>query len=107
MHENKYDYTNTIYARLKKYITHVCPTHGAQTQLAVVHLHRKGGCPACGRQRTINSYQDDLQGFLTKASAKHGDTYDYSEVIYVNSAEKIRIICKIHGVFEQTPPPSC
>ena len=33
----------------------------------------------------------------------HGDRYDYSQVQYINSKRKIKIICKEHGVFEQTP----
>ena len=41
--------------------------------------------------------------FITKAQAKHGDKYEYSEVNYIGAKDKIRILCKIHGVFEQTP----
>src|SRR5690349_7370898 len=41
--------------------------------------------------------------FIAKAKAIHGDRYDYSRVIYYNSHTKVRIICSIHGVFEQRP----
>lgn len=33
--------------------------------------------------------------------AAHGDKYDYSQVEYVNLATKVKIICPIHGMFEQ------
>jgi len=33
----------------------------------------------------------------------HKDTYDYSLVDYINNTTKVKIICKEHGVFEQTP----
>lgn len=33
----------------------------------------------------------------------HGDRYDYRFVQYVNSKTNVKIICKIHGEFEQTP----
>lgn len=33
----------------------------------------------------------------------HGDTYDYSLVEYSGGYNKIKIICKTHGVFEQNP----
>ncbi len=33
----------------------------------------------------------------------HGDRYDYSLVEYVSTHEKIKIICKEHGLFTQTP----
>ena len=34
---------------------------------------------------------------------KHGSVYDYSLVEYVNNITKIKILCPIHGIFEQTP----
>ena len=33
----------------------------------------------------------------------HGNTYDYSKVVYIKSNEKIEIICPEHGSFFQTP----
>lgn len=33
----------------------------------------------------------------------HGDKYDYSLVEYNNSKKKVKIICKYHGVFTQSP----
>ncbi len=32
--------------------------------------------------------------------AKHGDKYDYSQVEYINSNAKVKVICSTHGVFE-------
>ena len=33
----------------------------------------------------------------------HGDRYDYSQVVYINSVTKVCIICRIHGEFWQVP----
>ena len=41
--------------------------------------------------------------FIKKTRAIHGDTYDYSLVEYTGTRNKVKIICKEHGVFEQTP----
>jgi len=41
--------------------------------------------------------------FVEKANKIHNNKYDYSLVEYINSKSKIKIICPIHGVFEQTP----
>ena len=41
--------------------------------------------------------------FIARAKQVHGDKYDYSLVKYVNAHTKIKIICQVHGVFEQTP----
>lgn len=39
--------------------------------------------------------------FIEKAKNVHGDKYDYSLVKYIKSNQKVKIICKIHNVFEQ------
>ncbi len=43
------------------------------------------------------------EAFIEKAKLVHGDRYDYSLVEYVNAHSKVKIVCKIHGVFEQAP----
>lgn len=39
--------------------------------------------------------------FIQRAVEKHGDRYDYSITEVINSREKVKIICKTHGIFEQ------
>jgi hypothetical protein len=41
--------------------------------------------------------------FIKKAKEIHGNKYDYSLVNYIKSSLKIKILCKKHGVIEQTP----
>lgn len=41
--------------------------------------------------------------FVAKAKSVHGDRFDYSETNYIDSKTKVKIICREHGVFEQTP----
>ena len=41
--------------------------------------------------------------FIEKAKKVHGDKYDYSEVEYINTSTKVKIICPIHGPFWQSP----
>lgn len=41
--------------------------------------------------------------FVQKAISVHGSKYDYSLVEYFHSQSKVKIICPVHGVFEQTP----
>jgi len=43
------------------------------------------------------------EDFIKKAILKHGSVYDYSEVEYVKSSEKVTIICKKHQQFNQRP----
>ena len=41
--------------------------------------------------------------FLKKASETHGQRYCYNEVEYKRSEIQIKINCKTHGLFQQTP----
>jgi len=41
--------------------------------------------------------------FIVKAKLVHKDLYDYSNVIYIKSNFKIKIVCRKHGMFYQTP----
>jgi len=41
--------------------------------------------------------------FIEKAKLKHGNKYDYSLVEYKNSQTKVKIICSVHGYFQQRP----
>jgi len=41
--------------------------------------------------------------FIAKSRLVHGNTYDYSKVVYINNSTKVQIICPMHGEFEQTP----
>lgn len=43
------------------------------------------------------------EDFIRKAHRVHGYRYDYSKVNYLNTKTKVQIICKTHGIFEQTP----
>lgn len=41
--------------------------------------------------------------FLNEAKKLYGNKYDFSKVIYVNSKEKVKIICPQHGEFLKSP----
>lgn len=57
-------------------------------------------CPNC-KDFTRNLTTEE---FIEKAVEIHGDKYDYSEVEYINTKTKVKIICNgCGGSFEQTP----
>jgi len=98
VHDNKYTYEKSIYKTSNSKIIITCQDHGYFTQTPSSHL--KGRCcPKCSKQ----SYKDTKESFIEKAKLVHGDRYDYSNVVYINCFTKIDIICKKHGVFNQTP----
>ncbi len=98
IHNHIYDYSSTNYINAKTKIKIICKIHGAFWQTPHGHLLGKG-CLECG----IIKRSDNLLIFLTKAKAIHKDKYDYSLTEYIHNRFKIKIICKIHGTFQQTP----
>ncbi len=97
IHGDKYDYTLVDYINYKNKVKIICPTHGIFEQSPSNHLSGKG-CLYCGGTSGM-----DKTLFILKAKEIHGDKYDYTNVDYVNSHTKVKIICPTHGIFEQSP----
>jgi hypothetical protein len=96
-HNNKYDYSNAIYKNSRTKIEITCNVHGSFWQKANSHLQGTG-CPECngGKPHTKSS-------FIKVSKSIHHNKYDYSLVKYKDNKTKVKIKCKQHGVFEQTP----
>jgi len=98
VHGNKYNYSQVNYKNTGTKIKIICPEHGVFEQQPGNHLNGQG-CPQCGLEKRKLTTKD----FIKKARLIHGETYDYSLASYKNALTKIKIICSIHGVFEQFP----
>ena len=94
-HNNKYDYNKVNYKTAHKKIIIICPDHGEFTQKPSRHLQGDGCSKCSGKYRYTN------QEFIKKANIIHKNTYDYSLTNYTKGGNKIKIICKEHGIFEQ------
>lgn len=101
IHDNKYDYSKSVYINAKKPIEIICPIHGSFFQTPDGHINGHG-CPTCGRKRlTLRLTKLEI---LQRAKEIHGDKYSYvkSKLDSVKSVnDKIEIICPIHGAFFQ------
>ncbi len=98
VHKSRYSYDLVEYNGTNSPVTLVCGKHGKFDQLAQIHL-KGGGCPKCAYDNNRSSTSE----FIRKAVDQHGELYDYSNVKYVSVIDYIDIICKHHGVFQQTP----
>jgi hypothetical protein len=96
-HGDKYDYSKVEYQNNMTNIIIICKKHGEFLQQPSNHLMGKG-CKKCGG-RTIENTEE----FIDKSIELHGDKYDYSKVEYNRSNQKITIICKKHGEYQQYP----
>lgn len=95
-HNNKFDYSLVEYVNSRTKVKIICPIHGIFEQTP--DAHSRNGCYLCNKYKKL-----DKLLFIEKAKEIHSDKYDYSLVEYVNNRTKVKIICPIHGEFEQTP----
>lgn len=102
IHGSKYDYSLVEYKNCSSKIEINCPTHGIFKQIPSVHLSGCG-CTKCGYEKVGMQSQLSNNEFMIKARNVHNNKYDYSLVEYKNSLLKVKIICPIHNIFEQTP----
>lgn len=103
IHNNFYKYnikSNIILQKEK--IEIICPKHGIFYQNMNNHLNGFG-CKNCRKEKLSKKYLQTKENFILNANLKHNNLYDYSLVEYKGNKIKIKIICKMHGIFEQTP----
>jgi hypothetical protein len=102
VHGGKYDYSLVEYINSTLKVKIICPIHGEFEQIANNHLQGKT-CEKCSVDIVNLKNTDTLNHFIQKANQIHNNFYDYSLVDYKHSKLKVKIICPIHGEFEQIP----
>jgi len=101
IHKNKYNYSDVNYINSKTKVLINCTDHGQFAQLPSAHLGGGQGCMTCSRIKQTYTTDD----FIKLAKKMHGDKYDYTDTIYVNSYTKVSVNCTKtnHGIFLQNP----
>ena len=99
IHNNRYDYSFINYDNMRTKVKIICKKHGVFEQYPYAHLNKRQGCMICHKTNMFDNTTD----FILKSIKIHKDRYDYSLIKYINSKTKVKIICKEHGIFEQTP----
>lgn len=102
IHGDKYNYDKVEYKTARIKVTITCPIHGDFQQAPYVHMACKG-CRKCANDKLFDERKADITHFIKKSREKHGDTYDYSLVKYVNARTRVDIVCSKHGVFSALP----
>ena len=103
IHGDKYDYSEVQYVNVDTKVIIICPIHGRIEQTPYHHINRGCGCKKCKGNKISLSKRLLKNEFIDKANLIHKDKYDYSIVEYINAHKPVRIICPIHGEFEQRP----
>lgn len=104
IHNNKYDYSKTIFDGMFSKVIIICPIHGEYQQIA--HNHLIGhGCSSCKADKIGDIKRSNGEEFKQKAIAIYGNNNDYSKIVYIDSQTKVCVTCLIdgHGDFWVTP----
>lgn len=96
LHSNKYTYDKVVYVNQQSKVIITCKKHGDFEQKPNHHLSGVGCC-SCGKEATAVKLARTTEEFIKQAVTVHGDRYNYSNTIYINSGSKVRMICKDHG----------
>ena len=89
IHGDKYDYSMSNYINVSTKVKIKCKNNHIFEQTPNAHLGGQG-CPKC------IGFHKNNDDFIQECRKIHGDKYDYSMVKYINSTEKIKIICNKH-----------
>lgn len=117
LHRGKYSYAKVQYRTALEHVIVTCPDHGDFPITPAKHINTGQGCPKCAEltrgKHKPGTNTGALAGavqiakfsalFVPRATQTHGDTYDYSKVVYKGAQEKIEIVCPTHGAFWQSP----
>jgi hypothetical protein len=96
-HNYKYDYSITEYINSKSKVSIICPVHGEFRQSVNNHLTGYG-CSKCA-----NNLKSSNIEFVEKCKKIHDSKYSYDKLDYINSKQKVIVICTTHGEFEISP----
>lgn len=103
IHNNKYDYSISVYEGEYNSIDILCPIHGKFT-ISTAKNHLLGvGCPICSKEQIRLNKLKTTQEFVLDAIKIHRDKYCYDKVKYIGVFNEVEIICKKHGSFWQRP----
>ena len=102
IHKDTYGYGKVEYINSTSVVTVTCRIHGDFLIKPISHIHGKAGCVKCGNEASAMKRRHPVEEFVRQATAKHGDRYDYSQVVYTNIDTAVAILCETHGLFKQS-----
>lgn len=101
IHSNaNYDYSEVVYVNCDTSVIIRCPKegHGRFKKVPYNHINKCSGCPKClTEQKRAAAAAGKFAKFIENVRQIHGDTYDYTNAVYVDQKTKIQIRCKKEG----------
>lgn len=98
-----YDYSKVVYVGNKQKVEVVCPAHGSFWVTPNNHMRGKSGCPTCKGESVARRNKKPIAHFEARMRLIHGDKYSYDWETMTHSRKPMRIECREHGWFVQSP----
>jgi len=95
-HGSKYDYSHSEFINAITKLKIICKKHDVFEQLPSKHISGDG-CPKCA-----GNTKQNITDLVIVFNKIHSNKYDYSLSVFINNKTKMKIICKTHGIFEQS-----
>lgn len=106
IHNNKFDYSKTVFTGKKNTITLTCPVHGDITINAGSHLLGTN-CEQCTYEQNKQRQATTLEEFKNKFNYKYQGRYLFKDDDFISISDKINIYCIKHNeYFTQKPKDS-
>ena len=70
-----------------------CPKHQYNYTATFWNMYCGKGCKKCGRELLTRIKSDSVLDFIKKAKFRHGNSYNYDKVVYVNQNTNVTITC--------------
>jgi hypothetical protein len=102
VHGDNYSLDKSIYTGANDPVLVTCKIHG-DFYSTPSNLYAGHGCNDCAIQKNSDNLRKSNNEFVKQSKEIHGDKYDYSQVNYLRTGDKIDIICPKHGPFDTTP----
>ncbi len=92
---NRFNLSKANYKNMmQKEISIFCPKHGWFSKTPFNFLQSEHGCSDCAREEiTTRQIKKAADNFEEKARKIHGESCNYSEVIYTGVYEKVKLFC--------------
>lgn len=95
-------FEKAIYKSRRDRVIATCKIHG-DYKITVEVLFKGSGCKQCASKKLSNDRMITKEAFIKKAILIHGNLYSYDLVDYKGSFADVKIKCKVHNYFMQTP----
>ena len=100
-HADRYELSSAVYITQYDSVVIGCLEHGPFPVLPF-NLWAGTGCPDCAHRESGQACRVTQSGYLQRASAVHGERYDYSLLRYTRMHDPITVVCRVHGPFAPT-----